>query len=106
MLNEENINALLSQKSDHWNYEQEWRLIIELNETIGTGYTDQHDQPINLLRIPNEAVMYVYHTERTPIEVVSKVRRRLEDPNNGYPAKPPVKLVLSEREYVYEDAEE
>ena len=106
VLNEENINALLSQKSDHWNYEQEWRLIIELNETIGTGYTDRHDQPINLLRIPNEAVMYVYHTERTPIEVVSKVRRRLEDANNRYRAKPSVKLVLSEGEYVYEDAEE
>ena len=104
VLNEENINALLSHKSNHWSYEREWRLIVELNETIGTGYTDRHDQPINLLRIPNEAVMYVYHTERTPVEIVDGVRKRLEDPNNRYRAKHLIKLVLSEGEYGYEDA--
>ena len=105
MLNEENIDAFLSHKSNHWSYEQEWRLIVPLNETIGTGYTDRHGQPINLLRIPNEAVAVVYHTERTPIEAVNEVRQRLQDPNNRYRAQHPVKLVLSEAEYGYRDAE-
>lgn len=105
VLNEGIINALLSFKSDHWSYEQEWRLIVHLNETIGTGNADRHGQPINLLRIPNEAVVRVYHTERTPIEAVNEVRKRLQDSNNRYRAKHPIKLILSESEYGYKDAE-
>ena len=102
---EGNINTLLSYKSDSWSYEQEWRLIVPLNETIGTGNADHHGQPINLLRIPNEAVVRVYHTERTPVEAVNEVRKRLLDSNNRYRAKDPVKLVLSETEYGYKNAE-
>ena len=105
VLNEGIINALLSFKSDHWSYEQEWRLIVHLNETIGTGNADRHGQPINLLRIPNEAVVRVYHTERTPIEAVNEVRKRLQDSNNRYRAKHPIKLVQSESEYGYKNAE-
>lgn len=101
---EGNINLFLSQKSSHWSYEQEWRLIVSLNETVGTGHTDRHEQPINLLRIPNEAVVRVYHTERTPPDVVDEVAKRLKDPNNRYRAQHPTKLVLSENAYGYEDA--
>ena len=104
VLNEENVNPLLSYKSDHWSYEEEWRLIVELNETIGTGRTDQHAQSINLLRVPNTAVMSVYYTERTPRETVEKVQKRLEDTNNRYQAMRPTKLVLSEIKYGYEEA--
>ena len=104
VLNEENINPLLSYKSDHWSYEEEWRLIVELNETIGTGRKDPHGQPINLLRVPNTAVISVYYTERTPNEIVDEVRKRLGDPNNRYQAVRPTKLVLSETKYGYEDA--
>ena len=32
-----NLPILLSRKSGHWSYECEWRLIVELNTTIGTG---------------------------------------------------------------------
>ena len=106
VLTEENISALLSCKNEHWKHEQEWRLIVDLNETIGTGHTDRHGQPINLLRIPNEAVVSVYYTERTPGEVVESVENRLKDPNNRYRATHPTKLVASEYEYGYEVAEE
>ena len=106
LLTEDNISALLSYKNDHWKYEQEWRLIVDLNETIGTGHTDRHGQPINLLRIPNEAVVSVYYTERTPKEAVTSVGKRLKDPNNRYRAKHPTKLVSSEYEYGYEVAKE
>lgn len=105
VLNEENMNSLLSYKSDHWSYENEWRLIVELNETIGTGRKDQLDQPINLLRVPNTAVMSVYYTERTPDEIVKELRRRLEDTNNRYQTEHCTKLVLSETDYGYENAE-
>ena len=101
---EDNINMSMSEKSVHWSFEQEWRLIVNLNETIGTGRKDMHGQPINLLRIPNEAVVSVYHTERTPPHVVGEVAKRLKDPNNRYRARHLTKLVLSEDVYGYEDA--
>ena len=98
------LNAVMSLKSDHWSYEQEWRLIIELDETIGTGFEDRRGLPINLLRVPNEAVLSVFYTERTPVEVVDLVRSRLENPNNRYGTKGLTKLVASPRRYGYEDS--
>ena len=101
---ETNISASLSVKSDNWSHEEEWRLIVELNTTIGTGQTDQHGQPINLVRVPNEAVVSVYYTERTPRESVKLVRDRLADKNNRYRAGEPRKLILSSTAYGYEEA--
>ena len=93
-------------KSDHWSYEKEWRLIVELNRTIGTGETDQHRQPINLVQVPNEAVVSVHYTERTPRESVKLIRDRLADPNNRYRAKDPRKLALFFASYGYEEVPE
>ena len=104
ILPESNMLVLLSLKSDHWSYEDEWRLIVELNRTIGTGEADQHGLPINLVQIPNEAVVSVYYTERTPSESVKLIRDRLADPNNRYRAGTPRKLVLSSTTYGYEEA--
>lgn len=100
---ESNLPILLSMKSDHWSYEDEWRLIIELNKTIGTGETDQHGQPINLVRVPNEAVVNVYYTERAEPEAVKLIQDRLADRNNRYRAGKPRKLVLSSISYGYEE---
>ena len=100
-----NILKFLAQKSEHWAYEREWRLITELNATIGTGHRDAHDQSINLIQIPNRAVSKVFFTERTPRNSVDEVQKRLEDPNNRYRAGHPTKLVLSETEYAYVDAD-
>ena len=101
---ESNLPSLLSGKSDHWSYENEWRLIVELNRTIGTGETDQHGQPINLVQVPNEAVVSVYYTERTPADSVKLIRDRLADKNNRYRAENPRKLILSSTSYGYEEA--
>ena len=101
---ETNMDGLLSIKSDHWSYEEEWRLIVELNETVGTGHQDRHGQPINLIRVPNSAVVSVYYTERTPTETVDLVRKRLANTNNRYHATRPTKLVLSPQDYSYEEA--
>ena len=103
---ETNIDNLLSVKSDVWGYEREWRLIVELNETIGTGQKDHLGLPINLIRVPNRAVVSVYYTERTPPETVRLVRERLANPNNRYGVLHPTKLVLSAERYGYEEANE
>ena len=103
---ESNLQILLSMKSDHWSYEKEWRLIVELNRTIGTGETDQHGQPINLVQVPNEAVVSVHYTERTPRESVKLIRDRLAGPNNRYRAKDPRKLALFFASYGYEEVPE
>ena len=101
---EPNMDIFLSMKSDHWSYEREWRLILELNETIGTGLKDRHDQPINLVRVPNHAVVSVYYTERTPPETVDLVSARLANPNNRYGVTCATKLVLSAERYGYEES--
>ena len=101
-----NLNDLLSTKSAHWSYEKEWRLIVELSDTIGTGRTDALGQPINLIRVPNRAVMRVHCTERTPPDAIKEIESRLADPNNRYHAQRPQKLVLSRSIYGYEDARE
>lgn len=103
---ESNLPILLSNKSHHWSYEKEWRLILELNQTIGNGRSDEHNQPINLVRIPNEAVVSVYYTERTPGESVDLIRDRLSDPNNRYGAGNPIKLVMSPTSYGYVESQD
>ena len=101
-----NLPQFLSRKSDHWRYENEWRLIVELNETIGTGETDRHGQPVNLVRVPNEAVVRVYYTERTPPESLETIRDRLANDNNRYQTDSPRKLVMSSTSYGYKEAPE
>ena len=101
-----NLPRLLFCKSNRWSHEDEWRLIIELQRTIGTGQTDRHGQPINLVRVPNRAVVKVLHTERTPSESVELIRARLVDRNNRYRADKPVKLIMSATTYGYEQAED
>ncbi len=101
---ETNLPKLLSFKSDHWEYEKEWRLIVELSTTIGTGQLDDHNQPINLIKIPNEAVVSVHYTERTPQESLKLIQQRLADKNNRYQVAEPRKLILSTTTYGYEEA--
>ena len=100
---ESNLPALLANKSKHWSYEDEWRLIVELSRTIGTGKSDELGQPINLVQIPNEAVVSVYYTERTPPKAVKLIRDRLADKNNRYSVDSLSKLVLSSSSYSYEE---
>ena len=101
---ESNLPIILSHKSDRWSFENEWRLIVELDATIGTGHRDPRGLPINLVRIPNEAVVSVHYTERTPRESVELIRHRLADKNNRYRAGKPRKLVLSTTTYGYMEA--
>ena len=99
-----NPREILSRKGSHWSYENEYRLIVELNSTIGLGKKDALNQPINVIRVPNEAVRRVYFTERTPQCTVQLIGDRLSDPNNRYAGRRPRKLVLSRTAYKYEPA--
>ena len=84
---------------------REWRLIVELHETIGTGLKDGRCQPINLLRVPNPGSSRGVHTELTPPATVRKVQERLANANNRYGTVSPAKLVLSDTSFGYQDAE-
>ena len=102
-----NLPKLLSCKSDHWSYENEWRFIVELNQTIGTGEIDDlHGQPINLVQIPNEAIVRVYYTERTrsnAAKSLESITSRLADKDNRYRARYPRRLIVSSKYYGYEE---
>ncbi|MYG67992.1 MAG: DUF2971 domain-containing protein [Gammaproteobacteria bacterium] len=100
---ESNLVQIMRCKSSHWEYESEWRLIVELDLTLGTGTRDRHGIPVNLFRIPNAAVDTVYYTERTPKEMVSEIEARLRMPNNRYGVRKATKLVLAEDAYWYEE---
>ena len=99
-----NMIQIMRCKSDHWAYESEWRLIVELATTLGTGQKDRHGQPVNLFRVPNSAVGKVYYTERTPREVVEEIETRLRARNNRYGVQHATKVVLAEDAYRYEDS--
>ena len=103
---ESNLPKLLSIKSKHWSYENEWRLIVELSGTVGTGKKDRHDQPINLVQVPNEAIVSLYYTDRTPRESVKTIGDRSADKNNRYRAERPRRLIMSSTSYGYEEAPE
>lgn len=100
---ESNLPKLMSAKSTDWFLEDERRLIVDLNKTIGTGKTD-HGQPIHLVQVPNEAVVSVYYTERTPKDKIELISDRLRDKNNRYRAQNPRRLVRSSTAYGYEEA--
>ena len=101
---ESNIFALLCHKSSHWEHEKEWRLVVDLDKTIGIGKSDRHGQPINVVSIPNSAVAEVYYTERTAASTVKEIERRLASTNNRYGVKRATKLILSEKTFGYETA--
>ena len=99
---EGNLHVILLSKARYWEYEQEWRLTLELKNTVGTGKNDRNGHSINLCPIPNEAVTEVYYTERTPKSHVDKIAARLNNPNNRFGVDAPKKVVLAYEEYGYE----
>ena len=102
-MSEWDVTYLLALKSYHWKYEAEWRLIIELNKTIDKSCQDRHGYPIRLLSVPNESVVSLYYTERTPIKTVDEISDRLANRNNKYGEIRQIRLVLSRNGYGYED---
>ena len=104
VINRQNIPTLLLMKSSAWRYESEWRIVLQLNRTIGSGKVDPHGYPICLIEIPNPCIHVIYYTERTPSETISKIQSRIKDVDNGYQIKEMTKLILSDKEYSYQTA--
>ena len=99
---EGNLHAILLTKASYWEYEQEWRLTLELKNTVGTGKSDRNGHSINIRQIPNEAVTEVYFTERTPKSTVETIKTRLKNPSNRFRAEAPRKVILAPDKYGYE----
>ena len=95
--------SIMCSKNNQWIYENEWRLIVELKDTIGIGSEERHGSfiPINLVRIPNEILVSVYFAERTPSDIVNTVERRIADTQNRYSNARLRKLILSQSEFAY-----
>ena len=101
---EYNLPFLLYNKSDHWSYEEERRLIVELSRQTDTGKKDAFGHLIHLIRVPNEAVVSVYFTERAKRETVEAIQNRLADRGSRYLAERPRKLIMSYTSYRYEES--
>ena len=95
--------TILCCKSCHWKYEQEWRLVVKLKDTVRSGSERRHGTsiPVDLVHIPNEAVERVYFTERTPRDVVDCIDGRLRKGKNRYVNARLRKLVLSQDAFIY-----
>ncbi len=78
VVNQENAYAFMSSKGAAWEYEQEWRLITELSKT------QQSENHISVITVPQEAVSSIIVTDRTSQDIVDIVARRLNNPSNRY----------------------
>ena len=94
------LQNLMLMKSRHWEYEKEWRLILDLSNTIGTGENDENGFPICLCSIPNEAVVEVIVTQRCPGEVSLRLHEILVG-MHGYRGWPLEQLILAPDKYGY-----
>ena len=59
------LARLLFVKGIDWAYEQEVRLLVDLQQTRDTKKTDEYDQPIKVIDIPPEAIREIYRGPRT-----------------------------------------
>ena len=94
------LRSLLLKKSKHWQHEREWRLILDLRNTTGTGQKDENGFPICLCSIPNEAVVEVIITGRSPAGIDTALLDRLMGPY-GFRGWPLERLVLGPDKYGY-----
>ena len=92
---------LYLKKGARWIHENEWRIILKLEDTIDTGKLDRTMHSINLLSIPNEAVVKLYYTERTNKDLVKELETRLKNPENRYGTESVQQLVQDDRQYEY-----
>ena len=95
---------LYLRKGNGWIHENEWRIIIKLEDTIDTGKFDRTMHPINLLSIPNEAVVMLYYTERTDKDLIQDLQTRLKNPRNKYGTESAQKLAQDNLKYEFKVA--
>ena len=88
-------------KGSVWLHENEWRIIVKLEDTTDTGKRDRTMHSINLFSIPNEAVKKLYYTERTDRNLVEKLETRITNPENRYGTGSAQQLVQDHLEYEY-----
>ena len=78
VVNQENVYAFMSCKGVVWQYEQEWRLITDLSKT------QQSENDIRVITVPQESVSSILITDRTSPDTVDAIVRRLNNRSNNY----------------------
>ena len=59
------LTRLLFVKGTGWAYEQEVRLLVDLEQTRDIKKTDDYGQPIKVIDLPQEAIREIYHGPHT-----------------------------------------
>ena len=59
------LARLLFVKGMGWAYEQEVRLLVDLEQTRGIKKTDEYHQPIKVINVPQEAIREIYRGPHT-----------------------------------------
>ena len=78
VVNRENAYEFMSRKGAAWEYEQEWRLITELSKT------QQSEEGVAVIAVPQESVSSILITDRTSRDTVEMIVQRLNNPSNDY----------------------
>lgn len=73
-LAEMSSTELFLAKSQHWAYENEWRIVRPLDEAVATLHSESEPYPICLFEIPRQAVTGVILGARTQQHVVSAIK--------------------------------
>ena len=66
------LSPLLFVKGTSWAYEQEVRLLVDLEETRDTGNVDDDCWPIKVIDLPPEAIREIHHGDNTRDEDVTR----------------------------------
>ena len=75
------LARLLFVKGTSWAYEQEVRLLVDQQQTLDTGKTDKHCQPIRVIGVPPEAIREIYRGPQTSEEDVALVVKEARGEN-------------------------
>ena len=75
------LARLMFVKGKQWAYEQEVRLLVDLQQTRDTKKTDEYGHPIKVIDIPPEAIREIYRGPRTSREDVARAIKEARGEN-------------------------
>lgn len=75
------LARMLFVKGKQWAYEEEVRLLVDLERTRDTNVTDEYDAPIKVIDVPPDAIREIYRGPRTSAEDMARVVKEARGEN-------------------------